>query len=85
MPKPRKKSKVRPTPSKKAKRPKKPKKLTPDEIAKAVRVQIVPTLSAIGIVAHNHLFADRIERLAATLALWGPKVNLTAHPEDPTR
>ena len=28
-------------------------------------------------------FTERIERFATTLALWGPKMNLTAHPEDP--
>ncbi len=28
-------------------------------------------------------FLDRIERMAATLALWGPHTNLTAHPGDP--
>lgn len=28
-------------------------------------------------------FLDRIERLAAGIALWGMRMNLTAHPEDP--
>ncbi len=28
-------------------------------------------------------FLDRIERMAATLALWGARTNLTAHPDDP--
>ncbi len=28
-------------------------------------------------------FPERIERLAASIALWGAKTNLTAHPENP--
>ncbi len=55
----------------------------PDEIAAEVRIRLAPTLPAIGIVAKNQQFLARIERLAATLALWGPKVNLTANPTDP--
>jgi 16S rRNA (guanine(527)-N(7))-methyltransferase RsmG len=66
---------------------KKPKKkaLNPEQVAELVRAQLAPTLSAIGggVIAKNSEFLDRIERLAATLALWGPKVNLTAHPRDP--
>ena len=66
---------------------KKPKKkaLNPEQVAESVRAQLAPTLSAIGagVIAKNSEFLDRIERLAATLALWGPKVNLTAHPRDP--
>ncbi len=34
-------------------------------------------------VANTVQFLDRIERMAATLAVWGPKINLTAHPKDP--
>jgi len=48
-----------------------------------VRAQLAPALSAIGVIAKNSEFLDRIERFAATLALWGPKINLTAHPTDP--
>ncbi len=66
---------------------KKPKKkaLNPEQIAELVRAQLAPTLSAIGggVISKNSDFLDRIERLAATLALWGTKVNLTAHPRDP--
>ena len=66
---------------------KKPKKkaLNPEQVAESVRAQLAPTLSAIGggVIAKNSEFLDRIERLAATLALWGTKVNLTAHPRDP--
>jgi 16S rRNA (guanine(527)-N(7))-methyltransferase RsmG len=32
---------------------------------------------------HTHLFLDRIEHFAATLAAWGAKTNLTANPGDP--
>ncbi len=59
------------------------KRRSPDEVAAAVRAQLAPAISAIGVIAKNSEFLDRIERLAATLALWGPKINLTAHPEDP--
>lgn len=56
---------------------------SPDEIGAEVRAQLAPAISAIGVIAKNSEFLDRIERLAATLALWGPKINLTAHPKDP--
>jgi 16S rRNA (guanine(527)-N(7))-methyltransferase RsmG len=59
------------------------KRLNPEQVAAEVRIRLAPTLPAIGIVAKNHQFLGRIERLAATLALWGPKVNLTANPTDP--
>ena len=55
----------------------------PAEIGALVRAQIAPALPAIGIIAKNVEFLDRIEHLAATLALWGSKVNLTANPTDP--
>ncbi len=55
----------------------------PEQIAANVRAQLAPALSAIGVISKNSEFLDRIERLAATLALWGPKINLTAHPTDP--
>jgi 16S rRNA (guanine527-N7)-methyltransferase len=55
----------------------------PEQIAALVRAQLAPTLSAIGVISKNSEFLDRIERFAATLALWGPKINLTAHPRDP--
>jgi 16S rRNA (guanine527-N7)-methyltransferase len=34
-------------------------------------------------VSIDTLFSERIERLAVTLATWGSKMNLTAHPDDP--
>jgi 16S rRNA (guanine527-N7)-methyltransferase len=55
----------------------------PEQVAANVRAQLAPALSAIGVISKNSEFLDRIERLAATLALWGPKINLTAHPTDP--
>jgi len=55
---------------------------SPDEIAANVRAQLAPAISAIGVTPKNSEFLDRIERMAATLALWGPKINLTAHPGD---
>ena len=61
----------------------KKKAANPEQIAANVRAQLAPALSAIGVIAKNSEFLDRIERFAATLALWGPKINLTAHPSDP--
>ncbi|MGA7873134.1 MAG: 16S rRNA (guanine(527)-N(7))-methyltransferase RsmG [Candidatus Binatus sp.] len=67
----------------KARPPKKKKAATPDEIAAAVRAQLAPAIAATGVVANTVEFLGRIERMAATLALWGTKINLTAHPRDP--
>jgi 16S rRNA (guanine527-N7)-methyltransferase len=74
----------------KAKAPKKPKPkavskkvLTPEEIAAAVRVQLAPAIAPLGVVSNTVQFLNRIERMAAMLAVWGPKINLTAHPQDP--
>ena len=73
-----------------SKAPKKPKPkasakkaATPEQIAAAVRAQLAPAIAPLGVVANTHQFLDRIERMAATLAVWGPKINLTAHPQDP--
>jgi 16S rRNA (guanine527-N7)-methyltransferase len=59
------------------------KSLTPEQIAAAVRAQLAPAVAPLGVVANTVQFLDRIERMAATLAIWGPKINLTAHPKDP--
>ena len=65
-------------------RPAKTKKpATPDEIAAKVRAQLAPAIAATGVVGNTVEFLNRIERMAATLAVWGPKINLTAHPRDP--
>ena len=55
----------------------------PEEIAAGVRGRLAPALGAIGVIGRDSEFLNRIERFAALLALWGPKMNLTAHPEDP--
>ena len=57
--------------------------LTPDEIAAAVRAQLAPAIAPLGVVSNTVQFLNRIERMAAMLAVWGPKINLTAHPNDP--
>jgi 16S rRNA (guanine527-N7)-methyltransferase len=57
--------------------------LAPDEIGALVRAQLAPAVAPLGMVANTVQFLDRIERMAATLAVWGPKINLTAHPKDP--
>lgn len=70
-------------PKTKPRLPKKKKAATPDEIAAEVRAQLAPATAPLGVVANTHEFLGRIERMAATLAVWGPKINLTAHPLDP--
>ena len=57
--------------------------LTPDEIAAAVRAQLAPAIAPLGVVSNTIQFLNRIERMTAMLAVWGPKINLTAHPNDP--
>jgi 16S rRNA (guanine527-N7)-methyltransferase len=57
--------------------------LTTEQIAAEVRAQLAPAIAPLGVVANTHEFLGRIERMAAMLAVWGPKINLTAHPRDP--
>jgi 16S rRNA (guanine527-N7)-methyltransferase len=57
--------------------------LSPDEIAAEVRVQLAPAIAPLGVIGNTVQFLNRIERMAATLAVWGPKMNLTAHPSEP--
>ena len=57
--------------------------LTPEQIAADVRAQLAPAIAPLGVVANTVQFLNRIERMAATLAVWGAKINLTAHPRDP--
>jgi 16S rRNA (guanine(527)-N(7))-methyltransferase RsmG len=52
----------------------------PEEIGHQTRVEIEPSSTQIGL---DTAVLDRLERFAATLALWGMKTNLTAHPDDP--
>src|SRR6202790_3034513 len=61
----------------------KKKAANPEQIAAKVRAQLAPALSAIGVISKNSEVLDRIERFAATLALWGTKINLSAHRTDP--
>ena len=57
--------------------------LTADQIAAAVRAQLAPAIAPLGVVSNTVQFLNRIERMAVMLAVWGPKINLTAHPQDP--
>jgi 16S rRNA (guanine527-N7)-methyltransferase len=52
----------------------------PDKIGHQVRLEIARFIAEIGLDA---AILDRLEHFAATLALWGEKTNLTAHPDDP--
>ncbi len=77
------KSKPKPPKKRTAKAAPRKKVLTPEQIAAEVRAQLAPAIAPLGVVANTHEFLGRIERMAATLAVWGPKINLTAHPRDP--
>jgi len=77
------KSKAKAPQKRKPKAAAKKKALTPDQIAAAVRAQLAPAVAPLGMVANTVQFLDRIERMAATLSVWGTKINLTAHPKDP--
>jgi 16S rRNA (guanine527-N7)-methyltransferase len=59
------------------------KTLNPERVAAEVRAQLAPAIAPLGVVANTHQFLDRIERMAAMLAVWGSKINLTASPRDP--
>ena len=65
------------------KKPKKRKAATPDDIAAEVRAELAPAIAPLGVVGNTVQFLNRMERMAATLAVWGPKINLTANPHDP--
>jgi 16S rRNA (guanine527-N7)-methyltransferase len=67
----------------KPKTPARKKAQTPEQIGAAVRTQLAPAIAPLGVVSNTHQFLDRMERMAVTLAVWGPKINLTAHPQDP--
>jgi 16S rRNA (guanine527-N7)-methyltransferase len=54
----------------------------PEQIARSARILVEGSLRTVP-DAVSAPFLDRIEKLAATLVLWGSKTNLTAHPEDP--
>jgi len=54
----------------------------PEAIGHAVREHVEAFLRDVAPPV-NHAFADRIELFATTMARWGIKMNLTAHPDDP--
>jgi 16S rRNA (guanine527-N7)-methyltransferase len=54
----------------------------PNQVALAVRLKVDAFLHGLDRPLHPQ-FADRIERFAYNIALWGSRMNLTAHPEDP--
>jgi 16S rRNA G527 N7-methylase RsmG len=57
----------------------------PNEIARDVRSIIEEYLAQISYDAPGPDFLERIEVFAATLALWGSKLNLTSTPDDPAK
>jgi 16S rRNA (guanine527-N7)-methyltransferase len=58
------------------------KPLDPLEVGEAARIFVEEFLDLNpGVI--DAAFAARIEKLAGCLALWGSRMNLTAHPEDP--
>jgi 16S rRNA (guanine527-N7)-methyltransferase len=58
--------------------------LAPEQIAAQVRTLVEKSLETLAFIPAQPEFAERIERLAAALALWGARMNLTAAPDDPT-
>ena len=54
----------------------------PHQIGKSVRDVVNAFLRGISYVSDPEL-PGRIEKFAASIVLWGSKMNLTAHPEDP--
>lgn len=60
----------------------KPGKSDHEVLAAEVRsiVAAAPEVTGAGL---KPIFFERIEKFAAVLALWGEKINLTAHPDDP--
>jgi 16S rRNA (guanine527-N7)-methyltransferase len=56
----------------------------PETIAKGVRARVEEVLAELAFAPPQPDFAARIERLAAEIALWGARVNLTAEPENPS-
>ncbi len=55
----------------------------PVEIGRTVRSIVVEALVLLGYDPPGPDFPGRIETFAATLALWGSKLNLTSAPDDP--
>ena len=53
-------------------------------IAREVRAIVDDSIKRRGLLTSQPRFLDRIERLAAALATWGVRMNLTAEPEEPS-
>lgn len=56
----------------------------PETIAREVRTRVEAALAELAFVPPEPDFAARIEKLAAEIALWGARINLTAEPENPS-
>jgi 16S rRNA (guanine527-N7)-methyltransferase len=56
----------------------------PDIIAAQVRTQVARALERLDFAPARPEFLERIQKLAATLALWGTRMNLTAQPDNPS-
>jgi 16S rRNA (guanine527-N7)-methyltransferase len=76
-------SKKQPNAANKPKAAVKKKGLSPEQVAAEVRERLAPAIAPLGVIANTVQFLNRIERMAATLAVWGPKINLTANPREP--
>ncbi len=57
--------------------------LSPEAVAAEVRARVVDELQRLNFTPAVEGFAARIEKFAGALALWGSRMNLTAHPDDP--
>lgn len=56
----------------------------PDLLAAQVRAQVARALERLNFAPALPEFLERIQKLAATLALWGARMNLTARPDNPS-
>ncbi len=56
----------------------------PETIAREVRAIVDYSIKRLELLTSLPVFLDRIERLAAALATWGVRMNLTAEPEKPS-
>jgi 16S rRNA (guanine527-N7)-methyltransferase len=58
--------------------------MNPTEVGRKTRELLEHRHVGLGGILAVPEFLPRIERFAATLALWGSRTNLTAHPDDPS-
>ena len=56
----------------------------PETIAREVRAIVDDSVKRLELLTSQPVFLDRIERLAAALATWGARMNLTAEPKEPS-